>query len=93
MTAPDERLTGTGDITYVASKPILERPLGADLLLSVKGEPLKVLANAGLVSATKDSLGYQALKGPFHLGGSLSSIDETQWHDLLASAITPKKAN
>jgi hypothetical protein len=88
MSAPDERLTGSGQITYAKGLPLSARPLSVELQLGVRGALAKLLSNAGLLSSHKDNLGYALLSQPIHFGGTLEHIDGSQWHDLLVKAAT-----
>jgi hypothetical protein len=90
ITAPDERLTGSGRISYVEGLPLDERPLSLDLAIGTRGDTGDLLAKAGLLSDDKDDLGYTALVQPVHFGGSLAHIDASRWHDLLVKAATRK---
>jgi hypothetical protein len=88
ITAPEERVTGSGEINYVEGLPLRQRPLSLDLVLSVRGDTGNLLSNAGLLSETKDDLGYKALVQPLHFGGTLAHLDASQWHELLVKAAT-----
>jgi hypothetical protein len=90
VTAPEERLTGTGEISYVAGLPLRNRPLGLDLVFAARGDTEGLLAKGGLLSQRKDDLGYSILDQPVHIGGSLAHFDTSQWHDLLAKAALRK---
>jgi len=91
MTAPDERLTGSGKIAAAPGLPFTARPLSLDLRLAVRGDPAKLLAAAGLLAAEKDALGYIPLAQAVRLGGTLAQVDATPWHDMLA-AVAAKAA-
>ena len=90
MTAGDERLTGSGQITYVKDLSLRAQPLSVDLQFWARGRVAKLLSTAGLLSADKDGLGYTRLIQPIHFGGTLEHIDRSQWHNLLVKAATPK---
>ena len=88
MSAPNERLTGSGQITYVAGLPLRARPLSLDLKFGARGAIAGFLSTAGLLSSDKDDQGYTMLHQPIHFGGTLEHIDESQWRDLLVKAAT-----
>jgi hypothetical protein len=97
MTAPDKRLTGSGQVTYVKGLSLRAQPLSVDLQLWARGRIAKLLSTAGLLSAQKDDLGYALLSEPIHLGGTLEHIDKSRWHELLVKAAArnlggPKKS-
>jgi hypothetical protein len=98
MTAGDERVTGSGQITYVKGLSLRAQPLSVDLQFGARGQIAKLLSAAGLLSAKKDDLGYTLLNQPIVLGGTLEHIDKSRWHDLLVKAATrnpdgPKKVS
>jgi hypothetical protein len=86
MTAGDERLTGSGQITAVDGLSLRTEPLSVDLQFWARGRIAKLLSKAGLLSTEKDSLGYARLNQPIHLGGTLEHIDRSQWHNMLVKA-------
>jgi len=90
MTAPDERLTGKGQIGYAKGLALRDQAISLDLQVWVRGKLAELLATAGLLSAQKDAAGYCLLGESVHLGGTLGNIDVTRWHDLLAKAANRK---
>lgn len=92
MTAPDEHLKGTGQIAYAKGLPVSQEPLSVELRLGVRDVAAKLLTQVGLLSTGKDELGFPLLNQPVRFGGSLSHIDDKQWHDLLAKAMAQKPA-
>lgn len=84
--APDERLTGTGEIGSLPGRSLALQPLQLELRLAARGRVADLLAAAGLLSPGKDEQGFRRLAQPIRLGGTLAQIDERQWHDLLAAA-------
>lgn len=90
MTAPDERVTGSGRIGHVEGQPFAAAPLSVDLQLGVRGQIAELLSTSGLLSAQKDDQGYTLFNQPIHFGGTLQKIDDRQWHDLLAEAANLK---
>ena len=92
MTAEDERVTGSGQITYVKGLPLRARPLRVDLQFGARGRIAKLLSAAGLLSAQQDGLGYTLLSQTIFFGGTLEHIDNRRWHDLLVKAATQRPA-
>jgi uncharacterized protein involved in outer membrane biogenesis len=92
LIAPEERLTGTGAITYSAGMPIAGRPLNVDLQFSAQGRVAALAGGVGLMRDEKDDLGYTRLAQPIHLGGTLSRIDESQFREMLIQAALRKAA-
>jgi len=86
LLAPDERVTGTGRITYEEGVPIRAQPLTIDLDLGVQGRLGKILAIVGMLREGQDELGYTQLYQPIHLGGTLQRIDQSQWREMLIQA-------
>jgi len=90
MTAADEHLTGSGQITYVEGLPLSAQPLHVDLQLGVRNGMADLLSTSGLLSSHKDELGYTLLNQPIRFGGTLAHIDPSAWRDLLVKAATRK---
>ena len=88
MNAPNERLTGSGEIGYVEGRSIRAQPLSVDVRFGASGKIAEFLSTAGLLSAEKDDQGFKMIHQPIHFGGTLEHIDESQWHDLLVKAAT-----
>ncbi len=90
MTAPDERLSGTGRLAYAEGLPLTGRPLSLDLRLFTRGKVADLLSTAGLLSAQKDKDGFASLNQAIRLGGTLQRIDDSQWRGVLVQAATRK---
>jgi hypothetical protein len=90
INAPDERLSGSGEIGYAQGLLLRARPLTLELQLGVRGNLADLLSTAGLLSSAKDKLGYALLDQPILFGGTLEKIDDSQWRALLAKAATQK---
>ena len=88
MSAPNERLTGSGEIGYIEGRSIRAQPLSVDVRFGASGKIAEFLSTAGLLSAEKDDQGFKMIHQPIHFGGTLEHIDESQWHDLLVKAAT-----
>ena len=91
VTAPNEHITGSGDIGPAPGLALCARPVSLVLTLALKGEPQKLLGSAGLLSGDRDALGYSPLAQPIRLGGTLGQVDAAAWHDMLA-AVAAKAA-
>jgi hypothetical protein len=92
LTAPEEHLTGSGQVTEVEGQPLRAQPLSLDLELGVRKGAADFLKAAGLLTSRQDQLGYTLLNQSIHLGGTLEHIDASQWHDLLTAAAKPQPA-
>ena len=90
MTAPDELLKGSGQITQVKGLPFFKEPLSVDVQLSIRGKAAELLATAGLLPPQKDSRAFAALDSYIHFGGTLEQIDASKWRELLVKAATRK---
>ena len=86
MTAGDERVTGSGQITYVEGRPLRAQPLRVELQFGARGRMAKLMSAAGLLSAQKDDGGYTLLSEPIVFGGTLEHLDRTAWHNLLVKS-------
>jgi hypothetical protein len=86
LTAPEERITGTGRITYAAGLPVASQPLSVDLDVAVRGALAKFMGMVGLLSDGQDELGYTHLYEPVQLRGALSRIDRSQLRQMLVQA-------
>jgi hypothetical protein len=86
LLAPEQRITGTGTVTYAAGVSIGGQPLSVDLDLGVRGHTGDVLGALGMLKDGSDDLGYSQLYQPIHLGGTLGDIDQSQWREMLVRA-------
>jgi hypothetical protein len=86
LLAPEERLSGTGAITHSEGIPIRDQPLSIDLDMGVRGQLGRLLDVVGMLKEGQDELGYTQLYQPIHLGGTLRSVDQRQWRDMLVQA-------
>ncbi|HVU36061.1 MAG TPA: hypothetical protein VHE61_21650 [Opitutaceae bacterium] len=86
VVAPDEHITGSGEIGPSPGNGFTRGPLQLQLQLAVRGIAAKRLAAGGVLSSEKDALGYTKLREPLHFGGTLDHVDKTQWLDLLVKA-------
>jgi len=86
LIAPEERITGTGRITYQEGFQIRDQPLSMDLDLAVRGRVAKFMSAVGMLKEGQDELGYTQLYQPIHLGGTLRKVDQSQWREMLIQA-------
>ena len=86
LIAPEERISGTGRISYAPATAIEDQPFAADLDVSVRGRLGKVLDIVGMLRDSQDALGYAPFYQPVHLGGTLRNIDQSQWKEMLLQA-------
>ena len=90
MQADDEHLVGSGDLTYVPGQPLSTWPLHFDFKFGVRGDLIRSLRTAHLLSGEKDPAGYALINGDARFVGTLQKFDPTPWHDFLAAAATAK---
>jgi hypothetical protein len=87
LLAPEERITGAGIIIHQDAVPIRAQPLSIDLDVGVRGRLGNFLGIVGMLKeGGQDELGYTQLYQPVHLGGTLQSIDQSQWREMLLQA-------
>ena len=90
MTAGDEHLKGSGQISPVKGQPLFKQPITVELQLGARGKVAELLSTAGLLSTGKDSLGYSLLNQPIRFSGTLEHIDGSQWNEMLVKAAMRK---
>jgi hypothetical protein len=90
LIAPELRLSGTGLIAHLKDVPIADQPLTFDGELSARGGLATSLNSLGLLGDQRDDLGYTKMSQPFHLGGTLSDPDGTQWEETLIKSALHK---
>jgi hypothetical protein len=90
ISAQDEYLAGSGQIAYAKGMAIAARPLSVELQFGARGALADLLSGTGLLSSQKNPQGYTLFNQPIRFGGSLAHLDDSQWHDLLVKAATPK---
>lgn len=86
LVSQEIRLTGHGDITYVADKPLLRQPLNITLAFAARGKIEQILGKLRLLDGSKDELGYSRTKEAVTLGGTLEKPDPTGFFTKIASA-------
>ncbi len=87
LLAPEERISGSGSITYQEGLPIRAQPLSVDLDVGARGRLGMILGIVGMLKdGGQDELGYTPLYQTVHLGGTLQNIDQGQWREMLVQA-------
>jgi hypothetical protein len=87
LIAPEERISGSGSITYQEGVPIRAQPLSVDLEVGARGRLGMILGIVGMLKeGGADELGYTPLYQTVHLGGTLQNIDQGQWREMLVQA-------
>jgi hypothetical protein len=86
LIAPEERITGTGRISFAEGVPVREQPLSIDLDVGVRGRLRSFLGTVGMLKEGQDELGYTQLYQAVHLGGTLEHVDQSQWREMLVQA-------
>ncbi len=91
LSAPNERVTGSGQVAAAKICSFGERPLSLDLQFGFRGHPAELLTEAGVLSTQKDADGYTLLNQRVHFGGTATQLDSTEWRELLVKAAAPLK--
>jgi hypothetical protein len=86
LVAPEIRLLGKGDVTYVADKPLLEQPLNVSLSLAGRGKIEQILGKLRLLDGTRDELGYAKTSQPITVTGSLAKPDPSAFFTKIAAS-------
>lgn len=87
LISPGVRLTGRGQITYVAGKTILDQPLNVELALTCLGKVETLFGRAKLLQEeSRDELGYARTKYPVVISGTLTKPDAVSYYAKLAAA-------
>jgi len=90
LTSAQEKLTGSGQVSYAKDRPLQTWPLRLELQLGVRGHVGDLFAKAGLLSTHKDEAGYTALGQSITFGGTLERVDDSAWRRILVEAATRK---
>jgi AsmA family len=83
LIAPEVRLGGTGQISYTPGKPILQQALDLRFNLAARGRLGELMAQAKVLNAAKDSLGYTGFSAPIRIGGTLEKTDTSDLQEKL----------
>jgi hypothetical protein len=86
LVSPEIRLSGRGEVEYVAGHPLLEQPLNASLTLAARGKVEQLFGKLRLLDGTKDDLGYARTKETVTLAGTLAKPDPTGFFTRIAQA-------
>ncbi|HWA28799.1 MAG TPA: AsmA-like C-terminal region-containing protein [Lacunisphaera sp.] len=86
LVSPEIRLSGRGDVSYVAGQKLLEQPLKATLNLGVRGKVEQILGKIRQLDGTKDELGYSRAKEPVVIEGTLAKPDPGSYYVRLAAS-------
>ncbi len=86
LVSPEIRLTGRGEVAYVAGTPLLAQPLNASLSFAARGKTEQLLDKLNALDGTKDELGYARTKAAVTLDGTLAKPDPTGFFTRLAAA-------
>ncbi|HLP01331.1 MAG TPA: hypothetical protein VK163_04845, partial [Opitutaceae bacterium] len=92
LTAPDLRLTGSGELAAAPeSGSFVQRPLRASLRLAVRGRLGEYLVTSGLGETTTDIEGFRLVSSPIEIGGTLAQVDIARWREVLSTALRHSK--
>ncbi len=86
LVSPEIRLGGSGTVTHVAGKPLLEQPLNVALAFSARGKVEQLLGKLRLLDGTRDELGYAKTQTPVTVTGSLAKPDPSAFFTKIATA-------
>jgi hypothetical protein len=86
LLAPEERITGSGRISYAQGVAVPDQPLTLDLDLGVRGTLAKFMGVVGLLGDGKDELGYAHLYQTVPLRGTLRDIDRSKLREMVLQA-------
>jgi hypothetical protein len=86
LVSPEIRLTGRGEVEYVAGQTLLEQPLNASLTFAARGKVEQLLGKLRMLDGTKDELGYARTKETVTLAGTLAKPDPTGFFTRIAQA-------
>ena len=86
LVSPEIRLLGSGTVTYVADKPLLEQPLSLSLTLAGRGKLEQLLGKLRLLDGSRDELGYAKTAQPITVTGSLAKPDPSAYFAKIAAA-------
>jgi hypothetical protein len=80
LRSANKRFTGTGVAKHVAGKIVTDYPLQLEMRLAGKDDFAVLLEKANLLDGTKDDFGYQRMREPFAVSGTLAKPD---WRKML----------
>ena len=86
LISPQVRLGGAGEIRALAGIDLAKQPLDLRLQLGARGHLADLMNRASLLDGKKDDLGYVGFVAPVHVGGTLSSPDNTELATILLKA-------
>lgn len=86
LVSPEIRLTGRGEVEYVAGQSLLEQPLNTSLTFAARGKVEQLLGKLRMLDGTKDDLGYARTKEIITLAGTLAKPDPTGFFTRIAQA-------
>jgi len=86
LVSPEIRLSGRGDVAYVAGQRLLAQPLNASLSFAARGKTEQLLDKLNALDGTKDELGYSRTKSAVTLDGTLAKPDPTAFFTRVAAS-------
>jgi len=88
MTAPDEHLKGTGQITYAKGLPVSQEPLSLELRSASGTWPRSSFRRWGFSPRTRTSWATRSWSSRSDSAAASRALTTRAWHDLLAKAAT-----
>jgi len=86
LVAPDEHVTGTGEVGWIEGRPFAAQPIRLELRFATHGRLADLLVKGGLRLEPAAGQGFRTLSDPVPFTGLAGHIDGRAWHDLLARA-------
>ncbi len=90
LISPEMRITGGGQTTHQAGKPLLDDALAMEFKLRARGHTADLLKFLGKLEPQPDELGYSGCTLPLKVGGTLGKPDTTELNNALAAIAVEK---
>jgi hypothetical protein len=81
------RIVGTGTLTYVKSKPILDQSLDMQIQMGARDEYATLFNSIRKLSSETDELGYTKVSRPIKITGTPTHPDTTDLYKFLAEGV------
>lgn len=84
LISPEMRITGRGQTTHRAGRPLLEDAVAMEFKLRARGHTADLLKFLGKLETQPDELGYSGCTLPLKVGGTLGKPDTSELNNALA---------